>query len=115
MVSDVCCPAWLLDRLRQSGGEIPFSMFMDWALHDPVHGAYGAGHLTVGPDGDFATSPSLGEDFADLLVDQLVDWLGDLGERHPDDRLSVVDVGPGEGTLTAQLIPPPSPQSTGFG
>ena len=105
MVSDVCCPAWLLDRLRQSGGEIPFSMFMDWALHDPVHGAYGAGHLTVGPDGDFATSPSLGEDFADLLVDQLVDWLGDLGERHPDDRLSVVDVGPGEGTLTAQLIP----------
>ena len=105
MVSDVCCPAWLLDRLRQSGGEVPFSLFMHWALHDPDHGAYGSGRLAVGPKGDFTTSPSLGEDFAELLVDQLVEWLQALAEFHPDDRLSVVDVGPGEGTLTAQLIP----------
>ena len=105
MVSDVCCPAWLLDRLRQSGGEVPFSLFMHWALHDPDHGAYGSGRLAVGPEGDFTTSPSLGEDFAELLVDQLVEWLQALAEFHPDDRLSVVDVGPGEGTLTAQLIP----------
>jgi len=104
MVSDVCCPAWLLDRLRQSGGEVPFSLFMHWALHDPDHGAYGSGRLAVGPKGDFTTSPSLGEDFAELLVDQLVEWLQALAEFHPDDRLSVVDVGPGEGTLTAQLI-----------
>ena len=104
MVSDVCCPAWLLDRLRQNGGEVPFSQFMQWALHDPDHGAYGSGHLAVGPQGDFATSPSLGEDFADLLVDQLLDWLGALAELCPGERLSLVDVGPGEGTLTAQLI-----------
>ena len=104
MVSDVCCPAWLLDRLRQNGGEVPFSQFMQWALHDPDHGAYGSGHLAVGPQGDFATSPSLGEDFADLLVDQLLDWLGALARLFPGERLSLVDVGPGEGTLTAQLI-----------
>ena len=104
MVSDVCCPAWLLDRLRQTGGETPFSQFMQWALHDPDHGAYGSGHLAVGPQGDFATSPSLGEDPAERLVDQLLDWLGALAELHPRERLSLVDVGPGEGTLTAQLI-----------
>lgn len=105
MVSDVCCPAWLLDRLRQSGGEVPFSLFMQWALHDPDHGAYGSGRLAVGPDGDFATSPSLGEDFAELLVEQLVEWLRSLAKLHPGEPLCVVDVGPGEGTLIAQLIP----------
>ena len=98
------CPEWLQQRLEKNGNRVPFSTFMDWALHDPVHGAYGAGQLRVGKDGDFVTSPSLGEDFSALLIHQLSDWLGCLAARHPDSLLSVVDVGPGEGDLIAQLI-----------
>ncbi|MEY4430420.1 MAG: hypothetical protein RLZZ533_356, partial [Cyanobacteriota bacterium] len=53
-------PPWLAERLRSAGGWVPFSTYMQWALHDPQHGAYGSGRLQVGPRGDFATSPSLG-------------------------------------------------------
>jgi SAM-dependent MidA family methyltransferase len=72
---------------------------MEWALHDPEHGAYGAGRLRVGPRGDFATSPSLGGSFAALLAPQLVDWLQELGSGP----LALVETGPGEGELALQL------------
>ena len=102
---DVPCPEWLRVRLQQHGQRVPFSTFMEWALHDPEHGAYGSGQLHVGAAGDFVTSPSLGGDFSGLLIHQLIDWLETLAARHPESLLSIVDVGPGEGDLIAQLIP----------
>jgi SAM-dependent MidA family methyltransferase len=72
---------------------------MDWALHDPEHGAYGAGRLQVGPAGDFATSPSLGPDFAALLAPQIAQWL-QQAEAGP---LALIEAGPGEGDLAADL------------
>ena len=102
---DAPCPEWLWKRLQQHGNRVPFSTFMNWALHDPVHGAYGSGQLRVGQSGDFVTSPSLGEDFSALLADQLIDWLELLAACHPESVLSIVDVGAGEGDLIAQLIP----------
>ena len=102
---DVPCPEWLRERLQQHGQRVPFSTFMEWALHDPDHGAYGSGQLHVGAAGDFVTSPSLGGDFSGLLIHQLIDWLETLAARHPESLLSIVDVGPGEGDLIAQLIP----------
>lgn len=92
-------PGWLRQRLAERGGSISFRQFMDWALHDPEHGAYGAGRLTIGPRGDFATSPSLGPAFADLLVAQIADWLQELG----DGPLALIETGPGEGDLALQL------------
>ena len=79
---------------------MPFSTYMQWALHDPQHGAYGSGRLRVGPRGDFATSPSLGPDFAALLAPQLVQW---LEAQPPDAPLALVETGPGEGQLALQL------------
>jgi len=73
---------------------------MDWALHDPVHGAYGAGRLRVGPAGDFATSPSLGPDFAELLLPQLLQWFQQQPAEVP---LALIETGPGEGHLALQL------------
>ena len=99
-------PAWLLDRLLAKGGSVPFSTYMDWALHDPQHGAYGSGRLRIGPQGDFVTSPSLGPDFAALLAPQLVDWLLPLlanPSRPTEGRLALVETGPGEGTLALDL------------
>ncbi|MFZ9850368.1 MAG: class I SAM-dependent methyltransferase [Vulcanococcus sp.] len=94
------CPAWLLDRLRAAGGAVPFRTYMHWALHDPEHGAYGSGRLQVGPRGDFATSPSLGPDFAALLAPQIAAWLQELPADQP---LALVETGPGEGQLALQL------------
>ena len=89
-----------MERLQAAGGAVPFRSFMEWALHDPQHGAYGSGRLQVGPRGDFATSPSLGPDFAALLVPQLAQWLQQLPSDRP---LALVEAGPGEGDLAAQL------------
>ncbi|MEB3172932.1 MAG: SAM-dependent methyltransferase, partial [Cyanobacteriota bacterium] len=108
--ADHPCPAWLAARLRAAGGAVPFARFMDWALHDPEYGAYGNGRLQVGPAGDFATSPSLGPDFAGLLAPQIAQWLervaalqlsaGSEGNPQP---LSLIEAGPGEGDLAADL------------
>jgi len=76
---------------------------MDWVLHDPLHGAYGAGRLRIGPRGDFATAPSLGPAFAELLAPQLADWLLQLTPEQPGGCLSLVEAGPGEGQLALDL------------
>ncbi|MEB3170723.1 MAG: SAM-dependent methyltransferase [Synechococcaceae cyanobacterium] len=92
-------PPWLAKRLQQAGGAVPFATYMAWVLHDPDHGAYGAGRLRIGPAGDFATSPSLGPDFAALLAPQVAAWLEALGEGP----LALLEAGPGEGSLAADL------------
>lgn len=79
-----------------------FATYMDWALHDPEHGAYGSGRLQVGTGGDFATSPSLGPEFAGLLAPQLAQWLGQLAAAGPG-PLTLLEAGPGEGELAADL------------
>jgi len=104
------CPAWLAERLRAAGGAVPFAQYMDWALHDREHGAYGSGRLQVGPAGDFATSPSLGADFAALLAPQIAQWLERVdaaqlpaGSEGLPPRLSLIEAGPGEGDLASDL------------
>ena len=103
--SSVPCPAWLVQRLKKLGGSVSFQQFMDWALNDPEHGAYGKGRLRIGPGGDFVTSPSLGSDFAQLLAIQVGEWLLQIrAETASDQILTLVELGPGEGDLAADLI-----------
>ena len=119
------CPAWLSERLQRAGGSVPFATYMGWALHDPVHGAYGSGALRIGPAGDFATAPSLGPEFADLLAPQLAQWLTAIARAEdgaeaaamPDRpgsppplapgavgrKLALIEAGPGEGSLALHL------------
>ena len=96
------CPDWLATRLERAGGSVPFQTFMDWALHDPSHGAYGTGALRIGPSGDFATAPSLGPEFAALLAPQLAGWLTALADAIPE--------APSPATFAAAGITPPSPE-----
>ena len=98
------CPLWLQQRFVQSGGSVPFSQFMAWALHDPEHGSYGSGQLKIGKGGDFVTSATLGPDFSALMGCQLVQWLRALAQKHPSETLSIVEVGPGEAELSCDLI-----------
>ena len=98
--SGAACPAWIATALDAGGGSIPFSRFMELALHHPVHGGYGRGALRIGPSGDFATSPSLGPDFAALLVPQIAQWLQQQPVGQP---LALVEAGPGEGDLALDL------------
>jgi len=98
------CPEWLIDRIINSGGSISFYKYMDLVLNDPENGFYSTGRLNIGKDGDFCTSPSLGNDFARLLAIQVVDWLLDLEKSGIESELfSLVEIGPGEGTLSRDL------------
>ncbi|WP_413390185.1 class I SAM-dependent methyltransferase [Prochlorococcus marinus] len=98
------CPEWLIDRIINSGGSISFYKYMDLVLNDPENGFYSTGRLNIGKDGDFCTSPSLGNDFARLLAIQVVDWFLDLEKSGIESELfSLVEVGPGEGTLSRDL------------
>ena len=99
------CPEWLIDRIINSGGSISFYKYMDLVLNDPENGFYATGRLNIGKDGDFCTSPSLGNDFARLLAIQVVDWLLDLEKSGIESELlSLVEIGPGEGTFSRDLI-----------
>ena len=99
------CPKWLIDRILDCGGAISFYRYMDLVLNDPENGFYSTGRLNIGKYGDFCTSPSLGNDFARLLAIQVVDWLLDLEKAGIESELfSLVEIGPGEGTLSRDLI-----------
>ena len=98
------CPDWLATHLQQAGGAVPFSRFMDLALNEPEHGYYGSGRARIGAQGDFVTSPSLGSDFAALLAPQLLAWLAAVPRTDSDQRLSIVEIGPGEGHLARDLV-----------
>ena len=99
------CPKWLIERIVDCGGSISFHKYMDLVLNDPENGFYSTGRLNIGRDGDFCTSPSLGNDFARLLAIQIVDWFLDLEKSGTKfELLSLVEIGPGEGTLSRDLI-----------
>ena len=99
------CPKWLIDRICTCGGSISFYEYMDLVLNDPENGFYSTGRLKIGKDGDFCTSPSLGNDFARLLAIQVSEWIYDLEKDGVDsEKISIVEIGPGEGTLSRDLI-----------
>tara|TARA_Y100001968_G_scaffold198453_1_gene182021 strand:+ start:467 stop:1585 length:1119 start_codon:yes stop_codon:yes gene_type:complete len=78
---------------------------MDLVLNDSENGFYSTGLLKIGQDGDFCTSPSLGSDFARLLAIQIVEWFLDLDNSGLNSEVfSLVEIGPGEGTLSRDLI-----------
>ena len=99
------CPTWLIGRMRACGGSISFYEYMDLVLNDQENGFYSTGRLKIGTDGDFCTSPSLGNDYARLLAIQVTEWFLDLENAGIDSELlSLVEFGPGEGTLLKDLV-----------
>ena len=99
------CPRWLVDRMIDCGGSISFHRYMDLVLNDPDYGFYSTGRMRIGKGGDFCTSPSLGNDFARLLAIQVVDWFLGLEKSGIEPELfSLVEIGPGEGFLSRDLI-----------
>ncbi len=99
------CPRWLINQISTCGGSISFYDYMNLVLNDPENGFYSTGKLKIGKDGDFCTSPSLGNDFARLLAIQVSEWILDLEKAGIDSEFfSLVEIGPGEGTLSKDLI-----------
>ncbi len=99
------CPKWMVNRLENVGGHASFEEYMDWALNDLTNGFYANGVVNIGHEGDFATSPSIGDEFANLLAIQIVEWFQQLDNQClTNNILHLVEFGPGEGDLISDLI-----------
>jgi SAM-dependent MidA family methyltransferase len=72
--------------------------FMARALHDPVRGYYARNIRGIGARGDFTTAPQLSEAPANAIAAWIARTLRESKTRH------VIEIGPGLGTLTAQVI-----------
>ncbi len=81
-----------------SGNFETIGQFMARALHDPVRGYYARHIRSIGARGDFTTAPQLSEAPAKAIAAWIVRSLRETKTRH------VIEIGPGLGTLTAQVI-----------
>lgn len=93
----------LLEHLRgliRAGGPLTVEHYMEVALWHPQWGYY-ATHSPVGARGDFVTAPEISQVFGELIGL----WLADLWQRSgAPDPVIVCELGPGKGTLMADLL-----------
>lgn len=73
---------------------------MTRCLHDPQRGYY-ATRPAIGPDGDFLTAPTVSQMFGELIGLWLVETWSRMGAPS---RIQLVEVGPGDGTLMADIL-----------
>ncbi|HEX3538343.1 MAG TPA: SAM-dependent methyltransferase [Stellaceae bacterium] len=87
-------------RRIRAEGPLSLAAFMAMALHDPDAGYY-ATRQPLGGAGDFTTAPEISQIFGELIGL----WVADLWQRggRPD-PVTLVELGPGRGTLMADLL-----------
>lgn len=82
----------ILSEIKQSGGKIPFSKYMELALFEPGLGYYANGLKKFGPEGDFSTAPELSPAFGKCIVSAIKDF------NH------ILEFGPGTGALAKTIL-----------
>lgn len=83
-----------------SEGPITVAQYMEMALYDPEHGYYMKGD-PFGAKGDFITAPEVSQIFGELIGLWFVQAWEDRGRP---DCFSFVELGPGRGTLMADML-----------
>ncbi len=88
--------ALIAERVRASGGWMPFEQFMELALYAPGLGYYSAGSVKLGPGGDFVTAPEISDLFSRCVARQCAQVLADGGE--------ILELGAGTGRMAAVIL-----------
>ncbi|HEY5972310.1 MAG TPA: SAM-dependent methyltransferase, partial [Pseudoxanthomonas sp.] len=86
-------------EIAASGGEIPFSRFMERCLYAPGLGYYSAGSAKFGAAGDFVTAPELGPLFAGCVAEAVAPVLRQLGPEA-----EFVELGGGSGAFAEVVL-----------
>jgi NADH dehydrogenase [ubiquinone] 1 alpha subcomplex assembly factor 7 len=89
-----------LRRLIEEEGPISLARYMALALAHPRHGYY-ATRDPLGAGGDFVTAPEVSQVFGELLGAALAHHWRELGAPA---RVHLAELGPGRGTLMADLL-----------
>ena len=91
-------------EIEARGAAIPFSVYMEIALHAPRLGYYRAGWPTFGARGDFVTAPEVSPLFGRTVARQVEQALSSIG------ACDVIEFGAGTGTMAAQILAELAPQ-----
>ena len=98
-VSEFCARVTTLKQrlisMIQASGPISVATYMDLCLHDRQHGYYAT---RPGLGEDFITAPEISQIFGELMGLWLANEWQAIGKP---DRLNVIEIGPGRGTLMA--------------
>lgn len=93
--------SYLQQLIKQSGGQIPFSTFMDAVLYHPSFGYYNRDEMTFGEGGDFYTAPMVHPIFGQCVARQIREIWQTMGQ--PDD-FAVIEIGAGDGTFALDML-----------
>ena len=94
----------LIEILRSeiaAKGPIPFREFMTAALYHPEFGYYASGRATIGREGDFITSVSVGRLFGTLLARQFAEMWERMGRPA---EFKLIEQGAHDGTLMQEVL-----------
>jgi len=87
----------IASAILAEGDWIPFSRYMELALHAPGLGYYGAGSRKFGPEGDFVTAPEITPLFGRCIALQARQVIEATGG-------DILELGPGSGALAADVM-----------
>lgn len=88
----------LINRQISETGPLPLSVYMQLCLTHPEHGYYNR-PTSIGRQGDFVTAPEVSQIFGETLGVFAALVAGQIS----DGRFDLVELGPGRGTLMADL------------
>lgn len=93
---------WIRQRIcEHPERRITFAEYMDWVLYHPKFGYYSTNQVKIGKEGDFFTAANLGQDFGELIAEQLLDFWQILGQPS---KFSVIEVGAGKGLVSLDIL-----------
>ena len=81
--------------------KITFAEYMNLVLYHTDYGYYSSGKVEIGSRGDFFTSSSLGEDFGQLLAEQLWEMWQIMNYPVP---FNIVEMGGGNGSTAYDIL-----------
>lgn len=94
----LACAEFIRQTIRDSGGSIAFSEYMQHALYAPGLGYYMAGNTKFGRAGDFVTAPEVSPLFGRVLARQCAAVFAETGNS------SLLELGAGSGRLAVDLL-----------
>lgn len=90
--------SYIVNKIHESGGWIPFAQFMELALYTPGLGYYSASTVKFGFNGDFVTAPEISALFGRTLARQAMQLFHQIG------KASILEFGAGSGKLALDLL-----------
>ncbi len=98
-MTDTCLEA-IKQAIKLSEEGVSVAEYMQVCLSDPKHGYY-MNNDPFGQAGDFVTAPEVSQIFGDIICIFLIQSWIDMGKPKP---FALVELGPGRGTLTADIM-----------